>query len=99
MYMNQVYESIKKGLEEAIAFAEGKQNGTKAHHVRTVEVKKLRVKIGVTQNAFAIAFGISFTTLQRWEKGEQSPRGPALILLNLLQKEPRTFCKALSIEP
>lgn len=96
--MNEIYESIKKGLEEAIAFSEGKKNGTKIHHIRTVDVKKLRVKIGVTQNAFATAFGISLTTLQRWEKGEQSPRGPALILLNLLQKEPRTFRKALSIE-
>ncbi len=96
--MNEVYESIKKGLEEAIAFSEGKKNGMKIHRVRTVDVKKLRVKIGVTQNAFATAFGISLTTLQRWEKGERSPRGPALILLNLLQKEPRTFRKALSIE-
>jgi putative transcriptional regulator len=97
--MNEVYESIKKGLEEAIAFAEGKKNGTKVHHIRTVDVKKLRVKIGATPNAFATAFGISLTTLQRWEKGDQSPRGPALILLNLLQKEPRTFRKVLSIEP
>jgi putative transcriptional regulator len=96
--MNEVYESIKKGLEEAIAFSEGKKNGVKVHHVRTVDVKKLRTKIGATPNAFATAFGISLRTLQRWERGEQSPRGPALILLNLLEKEPRTFRKALAVE-
>jgi len=96
--MNEVYESIKKGLEEAIAFSEGKKNGTKVHHVRTVDVKKLRTKIGAPPNAFATALGISLRTLQRWENGEQSPRGPALILLNLLEKEPRTFRRALSVE-
>jgi len=94
--MNDVYESIKKGLEEAIAFAQGKKTDVKIHRVPTVDVKKLRIKIGVSQNAFATAFGISLSTLQRWEKGEKSPRGPALILLNLLQREPRTFHKALS---
>jgi putative transcriptional regulator len=94
--MNEVYESIKKGLEEAIAFAQGKKNGVKIHKAPIVEVKELRLKIGVTQSEFATAFGISLGTLRRWEKGEQSPRGPALVLLNLLQKEPQAFYKALS---
>ena len=94
--MSEVYESIKKGLEEAIAFAQGKKNGAKIHKVPIVEVKELRLKIGVTQSEFATAFGISLGTLRRWEKGEQSPRGPALVLLNLLQKEPQAFYKALS---
>jgi len=94
--MNEVYESIKRGLEEAVAFTQGKKNGVKIHKLPIVEVKKLRLKIGVTPNEFATAFGISRDTLRRWEKGDQSPRGPALVLLNLLQKEPQAFYKAFS---
>jgi len=94
--MNEVYESIKKGLEEAVAFAQGRKNGVKIHKVPIVEIKTLRLKIGATSGEFAAAFGVSRGTLRRWEKGEQSPRGPALVLLNLLQKEPQTFYKALA---
>jgi len=89
--MNEVYESIKKGLQEAIEFAQGNKNGTRIHKVPTVDVKKLRLKIGISQNEFAAAFGVSLGTLRRWENGETSPRGPALVLLNLLQKKPQTI--------
>jgi putative transcriptional regulator len=93
--MNEVYESIKRGLQEAIVFAQGTKNGAKIHKVPTVDVKKLRLKTGMTQSEFAAAFGVSLVTLRRWEKKEKHPRGPALILLNLLQKEPRTIYKVL----
>jgi putative transcriptional regulator len=89
--MNEVYESIKQGLHEAIEFAQGNKNGAKIHKVATLDVKKLRQKIGISQNEFAIAFGVSPGTLRRWENGETSPRGPALVLLNLLQKKPQAI--------
>jgi putative transcriptional regulator len=91
--MSDVYESIKKGLEEAIAFSQGNKNGTKIHKIPIVNVRKLRLRVGATQSEFATAFGVSLGTLRRWENGEQSPRGPALVLLNLLKKEPQTFSK------
>ncbi|MCI0697949.1 helix-turn-helix domain-containing protein [candidate division KSB1 bacterium] len=93
--MSEVYESIKRGLQEAVVFAQGARNGAKIHKVPTIDVKNLRLKTGMTQSEFAAAFGVSLGTLRRWEKGEKHPRGPALILLNLLQKEPRTIYKVL----
>ena len=78
-----------------MAVAESPEFSRRAQYLLTEE----EIDELIEFNAFATAFGISLTTLQRWEKGEQSPRGPALILLKLLQKEPRTFHKALSIEP
>lgn len=33
------------------------------------DIKKLRKKLGMTQNDFAKAFGISFSTISRWENG------------------------------
>lgn len=93
--MNEVYASIKRGLEQAIAYQQGKKNGAKIHKVPVVDVRKLRLKIGVSPSEFATAFGVSLDTLRRWEKGQQSPRGPALILLNLLQRKPQTIHKIL----
>ena len=93
--MSEVYESIRKGLEEAVAFAQGRKNGTRIHRVPIVDIRVLRLRMGVSQDEFATAFGVSLATLRRWEKGEQSPRGPALVLLQLLQKEPQTFQRHL----
>ena len=43
-HMNEVYESIKRGLEEAIAYQQGKKSGAKIHKVPVVVVRKRRSK-------------------------------------------------------
>jgi len=35
----------------------------------------------------ASAFGISVSTLRRWERGVRTPQGRALVLLNVVVKE------------
>jgi putative transcriptional regulator len=63
------------------------------------DVKNIRAKIGMSPNEFASAFGISVSTLRHWEHGEhgdRKPHGPALVLLNVITKEPKAVLKALS---
>lgn len=45
---------------------------------------------------FTSAFGISVSTLRHWERGDRTPQGPALVLLNVVAKEPKAVLKALS---
>ncbi len=42
----------------------------------------------MSQSEFASAFGISVSTLRHWERGDRTPQGPALVLLNVVAKEP-----------
>jgi putative transcriptional regulator len=93
--MNEVLESIKQGLKEAIEFAEGKDIGAKVFKPSEIDVKKLRQEMGLTQIEFATAFGISVGTLRHWERGDRTPRGPALVLLNLVKKDPETILNVL----
>lgn len=86
--MNEAYISINKGLQEAIDYSEGKQKGAIEFRPRQIDVKKLRERIGMTQPKFAASFGISLGTLRHWERGDRNPQGPALVLLNLLSKDP-----------
>lgn len=86
--MSKAFESIKKGLREAIEFAGGKDNGARVFQPSEIDVKKLRQDIGMTQIEFAAAFGININTLRHWERGDRTPRGPALVLLNLVYKDP-----------
>ena len=93
--MSRSYESIKQGLNEAVAYAKGKKINAIVHEFSDVDVKKLRSSIGLSQSEFASAFGISVSTLRHWERGDRTPHGPALVLLNVVAKDPGAVLKAL----
>ena len=50
----------------------------------------------MSQPEFAATFGISLGTLRHWEQGDRIPHGPALILLNVIAKEPKAVLRALA---
>lgn len=93
--MSSAFSSIKQGLEEALEFSEGKASKAVVHKFSAVDVKAVRAKVGMSQNEFASAFGISVSTLRHWERGDRSPHGPALVLLNVVAKEPQAVLNAL----
>lgn len=94
--MNKSFESIKRGLGEAIEFAQGKPSKAVVHDLDAVDIKHIRSSVGMTQVEFAMTFGISVSTLRHWERGDRSPAGPALVLLNVMEKEPKAVLRALS---
>ena len=65
-------------------------------HARMVyPVRPLRRRLGMSQAAFARAFGISVDTLQNWEQGRREPEGPARALLKVIWREPEAAMRAL----
>lgn len=94
--MSTAFASIKRGLIEAIEHAEGRAPGTTVHRPRPVDVKALRAKVGMTQEQFAARFGFSTATLRHWERGDRTPHGPALVLLNVIDHNPAAVIEALS---
>lgn len=94
--MSEIFNSIKQGLEEAVAYSEGECPKAVVHEFSPIDVRNVRAKMGMTQNEFASAFGISVSTLRHWERGDRAPHGPALVLLNVVDKEPQAVLKALA---
>ncbi len=94
--MGKAFESIKRGLTEAIGHAKGKQAGAKVWHPTAVDVAEVRARLGFTQAQFAARFGVSVATLRHWERGDRNPQGPALVLLNLIDRDPKGVLRALS---
>ena len=90
-----LFESIKQGLTEAIEHAAGQESEAIVHFPRTLDVKAIRKQVGMTQTAFAATFGVSLSTLRRWERGERTPQGPARVLLHLVAREPQAILRAL----
>ncbi len=95
--MKEPFESIKKGLCEALEFSKGNTRGAKTTLIdNKVDVRNVRKNTGMSQRDFALSFGISLGTLRHWERGDRKPKGPALVLLNLVKKEPNTILRLIS---
>lgn len=94
--MAKAFNSIRRGLEEAIEHGRGERKDIKIYRPVSVDVAALRHRIGMTQEQFAARFGFSVSALRHWERGDRTPRGPSLVLLNLIERVPKTVMKALS---
>ena len=88
--MGKAFESIAAGLQDAIAYAEGKDTGAVVHHIEVpaVDVAAIRARTGLSQAAFARSIGVAKGTLLNWEQGRRRPTGPAQVLLAMIAKRP-----------
>ena len=91
------YESIKQGLNEALAFARGEKTGAIVHEVQvpSVDVAAIRASTGLSQSAFARSIGVAKGTLLNWEHGRRHPTGPAQVLLAMIAKKPSLVSELL----
>jgi len=93
--MSRVSKSIITGLEEAVAFSQGKRSSAIAHIPNEIDVKRIRKKLGLSQTKFADRFGINVKTLRDWEQGRRVPDGSARAYLCVIDKEPDAVSRAL----
>lgn len=93
--MSERFESIKKGLEEAIAWERGKKTGARVRKYSAMDVAKIRKKTKMTQKEFSESFSIPLSTLRQWEQGQRVPQGPAQALLKIIDHDAKAALKAL----
>ena len=94
--MGKAFDSIAGGLNEAIAHAKGDKIAVKVFKPENVDVSELRRHMGMTQEQFAARFGFSVATLRHWERGDRTPQGASLVLLNVIKRAPDAVTSALS---
>jgi putative transcriptional regulator len=94
--MGKAFDSVSRGLNEAIAHAKGEKVAVKLYKPEAVDVSALRRSMGMTQEQFAARFGFSVATLRHWERGDRSPQGAALVLLNVIKRAPEAVAAALN---
>lgn len=92
-----VAASIIRGLEQALAFANGTADESqyRVHIPREIDVRRIRAKLGMTQEEFAGEFGFSVHTLRHWEHGRRVPDGAARAYLKVIDHAPKAVTKAL----
>ncbi len=95
--MGKAADSIRRGLEQALAYAEGRADAD-VYRVTVpaeVDVKAIRAKLGMTQDEFAARFGFSVNTLRHWEQGRRAPEGAARAYLRVIERDPQAVQRAL----
>jgi len=93
--MSEAFTEISNGLTEAIEHAKGKPTEIVEHKPEVINVKAVREKTGMSQQKFCSTFGISIGTLRHWEQGLRTPRGPARVLLKVVQHNPKAIIDAI----
>lgn len=95
--MSTVADSIRRGLEQAIAYVDGTaaEGDYRVHIPERIDVKAIRAKLDMTQEEFAGRFGFSVNTLRHWEQGSRQPEGPTRAYLLVIDRAPKAVQEAL----
>lgn len=64
--------------------------------LRAVDVKVLRARLGISQEAFAGRYCLDVATVRNWEQGRTKPEGPATALLHLIDRDPDKITELLA---
>ena len=97
--MSKLYEDIRNGLEEAIAFEQGDPKTISKTVVKKMkvapvpdfspkEIKEIRLQSSMTQSVFAACIGVTKKAVESWEGGRSHPDGAARRTLSLMRRNP-----------
>jgi putative transcriptional regulator len=92
------FDQISAGLADAIAIAKGEAapGSHRVHIPADVDVLRIRRKMGLTRDAFAMRFGLQLEAVRDWEQRKCRPEGAARVLLQVIEKEPEAVIRALA---
>ena len=95
--MSKLGDELIESMTEALAHAKGKRTDARVHKisVKPGHIQKVRKRLSLSQDQFAHIFGVSPSSLRKWEQGQRSPTGAARTLLTLIEHEPKAVLRAL----
>ena len=93
--MSKLGDELLQSMAEALAHARGEKSDARVHRLKPSDVRKARERLGLSQDKFAGAFGVSASTLRKWEQGQRAPTGAAKTLLTVIEREPKAVLRAL----
>jgi len=94
---NNEFDELAKSVRQAGKIRRGEMRPSREFAYKPADIKAIREKIGKSQSEFALMIGVSVATLQNWEQGRRSPRGPARALLKVVENDPKAVTDALEV--
>ena len=96
--MSENSEELTSSMARVLKQARARRMAARTVHVISPnEIRSARKKLGLSQEQFADVFGVSASTLRKWEQGCYAPsRPPAKALLKVIALEPALVLRALA---
>jgi len=91
----ELFEELTKSVKEAGKIQRGEVKASRVFTYNAIDIRRLRESVKVSQSKFALMIGVSVDTVQNWEQGRRKPRGPAMALLRVFEKNPKVVVGAL----
>ena len=94
----KAFNKIMAGLDSAKAYLDGTADKRlyRVHVPEKIDVRKIRARLGLSQEAFAETYGFAVSAVRDWEQGRRKPERSARILLKIVEKEPEAVTRALA---
>ena len=94
----RAFGKIMQGIEEARTYLDGTADKRRyrIHVPEKVDVKRIRRRLGVSQETFARTYGFAISAVRDWEQGRRRPERSARILLKIVEQEPEAVTRALA---
>lgn len=92
--MKSAFDKIAAGLEDAIAFTEGR--ATRARLIRPVDIKTMRIARDLTQGEFSKKYRLPIGTVRDWEQHRREPDTGSKLYLSMIQADPEAVEKILA---
>jgi|SRR5271157_1283779 len=98
MRMSKLGKKLIAAAHEGIAIARGDAHPAsyRLHVPAKIDVKAMRNKLGMTQEAFALRYGFTLARVRDWEQGRSAPDNAIRAYLKVIQKEPEAVERALA---
>jgi putative transcriptional regulator len=94
--MTKLGDALIESLGDALAHARGQTSGVRLHSVAVPDVRAIRRKLSMSQQAFAETYRIPLPTLKNWEQGRRHPDAPAAAYLLAISRLPAEVGAALA---
>lgn len=91
----KAFDKIAEGLTEALAIARGEKKPAKLHIPPEIDVRAIRARTGLSQDAFATAFGFTINQIKDWEQGRARPLGGVRAYLVIIERDARRVLELL----
>ncbi|MEH6718945.1 MAG: transcriptional regulator [Aurantimonas endophytica] len=91
----EAFDKIADGLSEALQIARGDLHPVKLHVPAELDVRGMRRHLGMSQDAFASAFGFTINQIREWEQGRARPLGGVRAYLLLIERSPESILALL----
>lgn len=97
MIMSEIGQELKEAIAQVARGVRARRQAARTHHVISAnEIQSARRPLGLSQEQFADVFGVSASTLRKWEQGQYAPSGAATALLKVIAQEPDAVLRALA---